>query len=413
MSAQDGCPTAHDEYEFRYITFVSDKKKVVKRYHIIWSDGSLTREPYHCLRRLPADKLSKLISMADRRGDTTSERATKGEQRKKYLAALRMSSVHETRAESVPDAAITNSTAIHSRSAKRRRGDAAIDDDDPALFNHPMLDDGICVVCGMDCPGSVCSTAGCVSFICLHCMREWEVVTYSCSRHGGPPLRLSHDVAVCGVPSSTVVKYHVISDDATLTQRLSAPDCECTPTVTCARVIIISFHSHAASTRERQRDFFVEKLAGVSNLTGGVVVILTCWMNPEAQLHALKDISFLFSAWRFVAFRHSDLILTNDRLHSTLSCACRAVRSNAYVAFSVLCTSVTGAVFFEKGRGPYQFVSNSIFCTCGKRLLSAKETHVIATGNDCIRLTYRSCTAKKRFRSAACTFPLTISTATV
>ena len=297
------------------------------RYRVVWEDGTETIEPRGWRETIEGVDEEQLLDMANRHFDSQEVKADKAVERERHAART-------------------------PQGIKRRRT-------------------GICAACGLDGAARQC-VAQCTSLICAHCFDSGLVVSFTCPAHGGGELKLSHDVAIRGVPLFTSVNYHVVSVDPSLSGRISAPDTVLSDKAD-AHVVFVNYHSDPDWTSKEHIAFINSALDGA--VRAKLVVVLTCWKNGVEQRLAMKQLSYDHPRLLFVTYRIDELVLTPQLLGLTLVHAADAVRlRRPYVPLSNLCTLEKGAVFFEGGAGPYQVAYNSKpLCGCGRAYPSASK----------------------------------------
>ena len=310
-----------------------------------WEGGTTTFEPQRLfLNSVRVDGKRRdavhLLAMADKPDDDTETLATKAQQRGLFVTQLRLGGER--------------------RSATRRASSL------PPVDHSDLLVSGICVACGLQSPGRLCTGSdGCPALLCVHCLHSHDIVTFVCPAHGGPMLRLSHDVTQRGVPQSSAVNYHVVSTDPNVGNRIVSPLCVQSERAE-AQALFVVYHADPGWTAAEHIAIVSDAMAGAARVK--IVVVLSCWINAAEQQRAMKQLSYDWRKLLFITFRIPELVVTPVLLsHAAMHVADAVRHPSPYLSLSQLCTLQTRAVLFEEGLGPYQVASQSVpRCSCGR-----------------------------------------------
>lgn len=239
---------------------------------------------------------------------------------------------------------------------------------------HSQVGMGLCIACGSSTPGWRCTTADCPAFLCLHCLLERAEQSFQCPQHGGAPLKLSHDVALRGIPLHDALYYHVVgSNHVDILTRM--------PRLSTARVVdksdchalFVVYHANPQWTAVQHQQHITAAMDGAGRVQ--VVVVLSCWVNAIEQQAALKNVSHAYRGVRFIAYRIAELVLTPVLLQSAVLSVAAIVRfSQPYVGVAGLCNETTGAVLFEWDKGPFIVAFRCRpLCCCGSGYSSSSK----------------------------------------
>ena len=207
-----------------------------------------------------------------------------------------------------------------SRAQKTTRGYAI-----PELF----ID--VCQVCEATTTVLRCLQEECSQHLCLHDfddMRQLQdgipkykqaaplLVGFYCPAHGGSPFPVTPDAALRGCArSQCTTTFHLVSGDVTFFSRVTVP-LEVVSKAE-AEVVFIDTHTLEMQPEKFQRDVLAA-LSGVVKVQ--LVFVLSCWLLPDIQTKAMKDMSHLYSAITFVLFRVARLVPTTDLLNQCVFC---------------------------------------------------------------------------------------------
>lgn len=159
-------------------------------------------------------------------------------------------------------------------------------------------------------------------------------------------------------------------------------------------MLFIVYHAEADWTWEQHLAEYNRGLEGSVRGCLRVVVVMSCWVGPEQQTQAMKQVSYERRDLHFLTYRIPNLVVTEERLSVAVSAIANAVRySNPYLQLVNFCTLRSRAVLFREGCGPYQLAHAALpACSCGQPYPSANSRRVSGAA-DAMR--FRSCSHRR------------------
>ena len=262
-------------------------------------------------------------------------------------------------------------------------------------ITEPLVCEGVCVRCKLRVVAFGCSTTGCTAVLCYTCWDETHddetcfsrETCFSCEVHGGPTIRPTVQIATIGpcCPQNRptlLFRSHQREVRDQVMRRASSGLVDVTTMPDEANVALLHCHSHENATVAEQESSLRALLAGTGSGSGAdnnvlrCVFVLTCFVNPNAYIAALKNISYSMPRVIFVAFHIPALRVDDMLLDACLSTARNIVQYDEASRFAFvaemsghLLTTIYRPMVYYQGANPRRVVDRStvpfLRCGCG------------------------------------------------
>ena len=259
-----------------------------------------------------------------------------------------------------------------------------------------VVGEGVCVRCKLRTVAFGCSTKGCTAVLCYTCWDEThdDETCFSCEVHGGPTIRPTVQIATVGPCCSQnrptlLFRTHQREVRDRVMRRASNGLVDVTNMPHKANIALLHCHSHENATVAEQESSLRMLFAGIGSGSGAgqaqranvlrCVFVLTCFVNPNAYIAALKNISYSMPRVIFVAFHIPALRVDDMLLDACLFTARNIVQYDEASRFAFvaemsghLLTTIYCPMLYYRGANPRRVVHRStvpfLRCGCGVTL---------------------------------------------